>query len=106
MLDDLIGGKRKSTSQAIRQVRAWVFEALQLEEKTSLIVTELRCSEPGCPPIETVIALLKPSHPTQHYKIHKPIADITFDDVAMLAITQQKLASPTSSDESEKGVSR
>ena len=99
MLDDLLGGKRKSNSQAIRQVRAWVFEALQLEEKTSLMVTELRCTEPGCPPIETVIALLKPSHPTQQYKIHKPIADITFDDMAMLAITQQKLASPTSSEE-------
>jgi hypothetical protein len=53
-----------------------------------------------------VIALLKPSHPTQQYKIHKPIADITFDDVAMLAITQQKPVSSTALDEHEKGVSR
>ena len=106
MLDDLLGGKRKSNSQAIQQVKAWVFEALQLEEKTSLMVTELRCTEPGCPPIETVIALLKPSHPTQQYKIHKPIADISFDDVAMLAITQQKPVSSTALDEHEKGVSR
>ena len=106
MLDDLLGGKRKSNSQAIQQVKAWVFEALQLEEKTSLMVTELRCTEPGCPPIETVIALLKPSHPTQQYKIHKPIADITFDDVAALAVAQQKLVSPAALDEHEKGVSR
>jgi hypothetical protein len=77
MLDDLLAGKRKSNSKATQQVKTWALDVLQLEEHTSLMVTELRCTEPGCPPIETVIALLKPSHPTHQYKIHKPVADIT-----------------------------
>jgi len=106
MLDDLLGGKRKSNSQTTQQVKAWVLDILQLEEDTSLMVTELRCTEPGCPPIETVIALLKPSHPTHQYKIHKPVADITLDDVATLATIQPKLVSSTALDKHEKGVSR
>jgi hypothetical protein len=96
MLDDLLGGKRKNNSQATQQVKAWVLDILQLEEDTSLMITELRCTEPGCPPIETVIALLKPSHPTHQYKIHKPVADITLDDVATLATVQPKIVSTTS----------
>jgi hypothetical protein len=106
MMDDLLGGKRKSNSQATQQVKAWALDVLQLEEDTSLMVTELRCTEPGCPPIETVIALLKASHPTRQYKIHKPVADITFDDVTALATVQPKLVSSTALDEHEKGVSR
>lgn len=104
MLNDLLGGKRKSNSQAIQQVKAWILDALQLEEETSLMVTELRCTEPGCPPIETVIALLKPSHPTHQYKIHKPVTDITVEDVATLATVQPKPVGSTALD--EKGVSR
>jgi hypothetical protein len=102
MLNNLLGEKRKRHSQAIQQVKAWVLDALQLEEETSLMVTELRCSEPGCPPIETVIALLEPSHPARHYKIHKSVADITVEDVATLA-TIEPLVGSTTLD--EKGVS-
>jgi len=97
MFDDLLGGKRKGNSQATQQVKTWALDVLQLGEDTSLMVTELRCTEPGCPPIETVIALLKPSHPTQQYKIHKPVADITLDDVATLATIEPKIVSTTSS---------
>ena len=106
MLNDLFGPKRKNNSQATQQVKAWALDVLQLGEDTSLMVTELRCTEPGCPPIETVIALLKPSHPTQQYKIHKPVADITLNDVATLATVQPKLVSSTALDEHEKGVSQ
>jgi hypothetical protein len=106
MLGDFLSGKRKRNSQAIQQVKSWVLDVLQLEENTSLMVTELHCSEPGCPPVETVIALLKASHPTYHYKIHKPVADITLNDVATLATIEPKLMSSTAVDEHEKGVSR
>ncbi|MEM7094264.1 MAG: hypothetical protein AAF567_14775 [Actinomycetota bacterium] len=45
-----------------------------------MLVTELECSEPGCPPIETVIALLREGEQVQH-KIHKPIAEVSEADV-------------------------
>jgi hypothetical protein len=101
MLNDLFSPKRKNNSQVTQKVKNWIFDVLHLEEDISLMVTELRCTEPGCPPIETVIALLKPSHPTQQYKIHKPVADITLDDVTILATTEPQIVSATSSQHEE-----
>ncbi|MEM9039510.1 MAG: hypothetical protein AAGD33_06415 [Actinomycetota bacterium] len=46
----------------------------------TVLVTELACSEPGCPPIETVIAVLADTGNVQ-YKIHKPVAEVDVDDV-------------------------
>jgi hypothetical protein len=44
-------------------------------------VNELRCAEPGCPPVETVVAVLRePGKPVQ-YRIHKPLAQVSFEDV-------------------------
>lgn len=42
------------------RVKGWFRKSFGIGEETSLMVTELRCSEPGCPPVETVIAVLGP----------------------------------------------
>ena len=52
------------------------------------MVTELECCEPGCPPIETVIALLKGPGNTQQYKIHKTADEIGLFDVENLAVKE------------------
>ncbi len=85
MFNDLFSQKRSVDPQLLQQVKNWVQDTLQIEDDISLLVTELRCSEVGCPPIETVIALLKPAHPTYQYKIHKPVAEITLEDITALA---------------------
>lgn len=41
------------------------------------MVTELRCREEGCPPLETVIAVIGADRQKRIYKIHKPITEIT-----------------------------
>ncbi len=51
------------------------------DDPRSVMVTELACTEPGCPPLVTVVALLGPGDQTQH-KIHKPLAEVTEADVA------------------------
>ena len=43
-------------------------------------IHQLRCSEPGCPPMETVIALM--STPIRQIKIHKAIALIEREDIS------------------------
>ena len=68
------------------QIKQWAVEVFDLgDEATTVMVTELRCSEPGCPPLETVIALLGPSGPPRQHKIHKPMAEVVYDDLARLA---------------------
>jgi hypothetical protein len=85
MLGDLFGSRPKADPARIDQIRGWMLELCGLAPDTPVLVTELRCTEPGCPPIETVIAILdRPGEPRQH-KIHKPLAEITRADVRALA---------------------
>jgi hypothetical protein len=67
------------------EIKAWAAETLGLTDDVAVMVTELRCTEPGCPPLETVVAILGESGPNRQYKIHKPIADVTEADVRSMA---------------------
>ncbi len=70
-------------------IKRWAEAAFALGEDDSVMVTELRCTEPGCPPLETVIALLTAGGPTRQHKIHKPITDVTEEDIRALASPDQ-----------------
>jgi hypothetical protein len=84
MLD--LYGKTSSTDRAarVRSIKEWARDLLRLSEDATLMVTELHCSEPGCPPLETVIAVLSTGETTQ-LKIHKPIEDVTRADIEQQA---------------------
>ncbi|GAB1543564.1 hypothetical protein NUACC21_62390 [Scytonema sp. NUACC21] len=72
----------KTSTQQTRQVKEWIYQAFQLNEEIPISLSQLSCTEPGCPPIETVIAVM--TNPIQQYKIHKPIAEIEYADIAQL----------------------
>ena len=86
---DLFGSRPKTDPKRIAEVKEWVAEVFRLRGDVCVMVTELRCTEPGCPPLETVIAILdQPGHPRQ-FKIHKAIAEVTFADVLQVAKSEQ-----------------
>lgn len=73
-------GARPDPADTAR-VRAAAYAVLGPQESdTTVMVTQLACSEPGCPPVETVIAVLRQGDPLQ-VKIHKPVAEIDAEDV-------------------------
>lgn len=80
---DPFGSGRKSNPQAVLRVKTCFREVFEIGEETSLMVTELRCTEPGCPPIETVIAVLEESG-TRQYKVHKSAPDVSEEDIRKL----------------------
>ncbi len=71
------------------QVRAWAAQLLlgvgEPPHEATVMVTELACVEPGCPPVETVIALLAPGRPAEVHRLHVPIAEVTRADIEALA---------------------
>jgi hypothetical protein len=73
-----VGGSR------VREVKAWVREAARLPEDVTIMVSELACSEPGCPPYEVVMAVLRPSQPPLQRKLHQRLADLSRQDVVDL----------------------
>lgn len=65
---------------ARRQLKDLATRLLDVAEGEVVMVTELACLEPGCPPVETVLAVLG-TRPARQLKIHKAIPDVTEADV-------------------------
>jgi hypothetical protein len=82
---DLFGSRSKGDPGRIAAIKEWAIEVFRLPADASVLVTELRCSEPGCPPLETVIALLDTPGKPRQFKIHKACADVSFADVLQVA---------------------
>lgn len=77
----------KSTPQVdlekLSQIKAWVYLNLAINPEISISISQLQCHEPGCPPLETVIAIM--TNPPIQYKIHKPASQITEEDINKLS---------------------
>jgi len=67
----------------VRAIKSWVGELIALGDDTVVMVSELACTEPGCPPLETVVVILGPAHRVRR-KVHKAMADVTRQDVITL----------------------
>lgn len=76
-LDDDVEG---SGTEAIARVKGWLSARLDLPADAIVLVTELRCREEGCPPLETVLAVLAPSG-RWHCTVHKSAAALTESDI-------------------------
>jgi len=63
------------------QIRIWVRQALEFPPQAPIVVKEVPCVKPGCPPIETAIMVLLENEPPRFYKIQKTINAVTFDSV-------------------------
>jgi hypothetical protein len=82
---NLFGGRRSIDRDQSDRIKIWARETWTLSGEATVMVTELECREPGCPPIETVIAVLEGPGKTRQYKIHKSAAEINRPDVEGLA---------------------
>ena len=67
--------------EKIRQIKQILREALDVSDTAIITVNEITCLEEGCPPIETVIAVLQSNSPTLQNKIYKPINDVQAEDL-------------------------
>ena len=73
---------RRPNRERVRQIKAALRAALSLPDDTTVTVTELACLEEGCPPIETVVALLRPGAPALKHKLHKAADTVDAEDLA------------------------
>ena len=86
---NLFGGKRTIPADQADRIKAWAREAFHLNDETIVMITELECREPSCPPIETVIAVLKGPGNTQQYKIHKTANEVGLSDLEELVSKEE-----------------
>jgi nitrate reductase delta subunit len=68
-------------SAAVERIKAWTRERFALAEDVALLVAEVVCTVPGCPPIETVIAFWTEADKRHHFKVFKPLSEVVPDDL-------------------------
>src|SRR5688500_13577451 len=57
--DPLFGGGRKraaAKAEALERVKEWVRDRFKLRPEDAIMVSEVTCTIPGCPPLETSVA--------------------------------------------------
>lgn len=67
--------------QAVQQLKLQARRLLGLSDDVAVSVSELSCREPGCPDVETVIAVLNEGESPRIARVHRSIPDVTLDDL-------------------------
>lgn len=67
--------------QAVARVQAWTRARFDLDAAAAVMATELICTRPGCPPLETMVAFWVYGNQRRHFRVFKPIADVAADDL-------------------------
>jgi len=67
--------------EALERVRQWTRARFSLSEQATVLVSELACGMPGCPPLETVIAFWSDGNKRHHWKVFKPVAEVVEGDL-------------------------
>lgn len=79
----MLGSLRKSPAdlQALDRVRDWTRERFGLQPDDAVLVTEVACAVPGCPPVETVVAFWTHGDRRHHFKVFKPVLQVAPEDL-------------------------
>ena len=72
--------KKLENSGALERVREWTRARFTLAADETVMVSQIACSVPGCPPIETHVVFRTPAG-RHHFKIFKPLAQVNEEDL-------------------------
>jgi nitrate reductase delta subunit len=74
---------KKSPAQiaALDRVRTWTRARFKLPEDAAVLVAEIACRLPGCPPLETVVAFWTDTDRRHQFKIFKRVEEVVESDL-------------------------
>ena len=85
LLDLGLTKKGPGISAEQERVRTWAREHFNLPDGETIMVSELPCSDPGCPPVETHLVFWTEAGRHQ-FKVFKPLAEVIPDDLLGLRV--------------------
>lgn len=65
----------KESAAQVAELKDLVRSELSLDAEVTVLIQQLVCREPGCPPVETIVAVL--GTPRRSWKFPVPTSDIT-----------------------------
>jgi hypothetical protein len=79
--DTMLGFTRKNPDgAALDRVRGWTRVRFELADRETIMVSEIACAVPGCPPLETHIVFWT-GLGRHHFKVFKTVAEVAEDDL-------------------------
>jgi nitrate reductase delta subunit len=79
--------------QALRRVTEQTRNRFKLGPEAVVMVAELACTLPGCPPVDTVVVFWTPDGVRHRFRIFKPVVQVTEDDLPYVWL-MRSLAAP------------
>ncbi len=88
-------GFRKNVGhrQAVDRVRDWTRTRFGLGEEDPVVVAEIACGLPGCPPLETVVAFWTAGDRRHQFKIFKAVEQVVEDDLPFAWLRESLVSS-------------
>jgi nitrate reductase delta subunit len=69
---------------AMESIQAWTRRRFRLGPEAAVLVSEVVCARPLCPPLETVVAFWTNDEKRHQFRLAKPLLDIAYDDIGWL----------------------
>ena len=66
---------------ALDQIRYWMRQNFGFPNEVPIVIKEVPCVKPACPPIETAIMAILKNEPPRLFKVRHAINEITFDHI-------------------------
>ncbi len=93
---DLLSGRRSGGERAATaRVRAWVRELTDADDHLTVVVSELACSDPGCPDVETVIAVGSAGEAPVRFALKKPARRVARSELEAIFLRPDPEGAPT-----------
>ena len=70
--------------EAIVSIQSWTRKRFKLDALAPVLVSEVTCRIPGCPPLETVVAFWTEDDSRHQFRLLKPLGDVRYDDIGWL----------------------
>jgi hypothetical protein len=66
---------------ALDRIKNWTRERFALPPEAVIVVAEIACGLPGCPPRETAVAFWTSGNIRHQFKVFKPAQEVAKDDL-------------------------
>lgn len=78
-------------ADALGRIKAWTRAQLPPGDPV-ISITELACTEPGCPPRETLILVMWAGEPAWKLRVHKAMVDVVEADIAAAMANKETIS--------------
>ena len=69
---------------AVQNIQRWTRTRFKLAMDAPVLVAEVTCTMPLCPPLETAVAFWTEDEKRHQFKLYKPMAEVVYDDIGWL----------------------